>query len=53
MLRNIPPKWRSAEIAVGSTIADAVAVNRIALHRNLSGRQVVVLYAETIDVRSK
>jgi hypothetical protein len=48
---KIPEEWRIAEITIGDDIERAHPVKRVALHQDLSGRRVVVLYKEPIEVK--
>lgn len=50
-LAAVPPKWHDATLAVGSTVHDALDVQRVALHRDNNGRRVVVIYVKPIDLR--
>lgn len=51
VIAQIPPGWRSAQVCIGTSVGRANIVRRVALHRDASGRRVVVLYDEPIDVR--
>jgi hypothetical protein len=51
MLKQIPTRWRDAEITIGDSIGAAKTVRRVALHRDDTGRKVVVIYEEPIRVK--
>lgn len=53
MLRAIPKAWRTAEIAIGTSIGDAEPVLRVALHEDDKGRMVVVLYPDRLEVKDR
>lgn len=44
LLREIPQRWRSAEIVIGNSVGHVVKVRRVSLQKNADGRRVVMIH---------
>lgn len=50
ILKMVPQNWRKAEVMIGTSIGSAQPVGRISLHRNKTGKQVVLIHKEELEV---
>lgn len=50
LMAFVPKDWRNAEVAIGVCIGTAKKIRRVSLHKNESGRRIILIHDEVLKI---